>query len=193
MKRLIFTSLFLLCVLFAPARAFAAYTSSICPGDPLSITLRCDEKYVGPFMMGITNSCGNAGNCTVNDLMIVTANIGNYILRIVGALVLFMYVLGGFWYLTSRGDSKYIEKGKTALKVSTTGLFIIMFAYLGVRTLYAYLTATPVDTKTVVCDGTNDGKVCDKNKTCQSGACYYDYNAVTNDAKNYINNLIKPK
>jgi len=141
MKKLAFAFLTLV-LLITPSISSAAYVSDICPGDPYSTTTTCAKEYVGFFMQGITNACGNAGNCSLTDIMVVVANIGNFVLRIIGAIVLFMYVLGGFWYLVSHGDSKLIEKGKTALKISTTGLIIVMVAYLGVQTLVKFLTGT---------------------------------------------------
>lgn len=173
MKNKFISILIALTLLVAPSVSFAAYTSDICPGDPLSTTVRCPVEKVGWFMQGITNACGNAGNCTLSDIMIVVANVGNFVLKIVAAVVLFMYVLGGFWYLASHGDSKWVDKGKQTITIATTGFLIVMFAYLGVKTLYAVLTGTAVDTSTVVCDGTNDGKKCGAVSTCQSGACYW--------------------
>ncbi len=174
MHRKIISILFTLILLLAPQISFAAYTSDICPGDPLSTTIRCPAEKVGWFMQGITNACGNAGNCTLGDIMIVVANVGNFVLKIIAAVVLFMYVLGGFWYLASHGDDSWVSKGKKTISIATTGLLIVMFAYLGVKTLYAVLTGTTVDTSTVVCDGTNDGKKCGDVSSCQSGACYLD-------------------
>ncbi|MCX6714243.1 MAG: hypothetical protein NTX72_00315 [Candidatus Uhrbacteria bacterium] len=186
MKKLAYIFLTLV-LLIAPSISRAAYVSDNCPGDPLSLTVRCPKESVGWFMQGITNACGNAGNCTLGDMMIVTANVGNFVLKIIAAIVLFMYVLGGFWYLISHGDPKLVDKGKTALRVSTIGLLIVMFAYLGVKTLYAALTGTTVDTTTVVCDGTNDGKQCGKISTCQQGACYIDAGTTADAIKNFFN------
>ncbi|OGL62693.1 hypothetical protein A3C09_02325 [Candidatus Uhrbacteria bacterium RIFCSPHIGHO2_02_FULL_47_44] len=165
-----------LVLLIAPSMSFAAYVSENCPGDPLSTTVLCPKESVGWFMQGITNACGNAGNCTLNDLMTVVANVGNFVLRIIGAVVLFMYVLGGFWYLVSHGDPKLVEKGKTALKVSTTGLVIVMFAYLGVTTLKKYITnqaSTGLGGVTYVasCSASTEGQACALNKKCAGGTC----------------------
>lgn len=142
MNKKIFFTLVAFLFLLAPSISSAAYVSDICPGDPYSTTVHCPKESVGWFLQGVTNACGNAGNCTLTDIMVVVANVGNFVLRIIGAIVLFMYVLGGFWYLASHGDSKLIEKGKTALKVSTTGLIIVMVAYVAVQTLVKFLTGT---------------------------------------------------
>ncbi len=73
--------------------------------------------------------------------MNVVANIGNFVLKIVGSFVLFFYVLGGFWYLASHGDDSWVKKGKDAIKKSTFGLLIVMFAYLLIQTLTNVLCA----------------------------------------------------
>lgn len=190
MKKL--TYIFLtLALLVAPSMSYAGYVSDICPGDPLSTTVRCPPEKVGWFMQGITNACGNAGNCTLGDMMIVVANVGNFVLKIIGAIMLFMYVLGGFWYLASHGDDKWVSKGKETLKIATTGFLIVMLAFLGIKTLYAALTGTVVDTTTVVCDGTNDGKVCGKISTCQQGACYVNAGSAVNAGAEAIKNFFK--
>lgn len=174
MKKLAYIFL-TLALLIAPSISFAAYVSDNCPGDPLSTTVFCPKESVGWFMQGITNACGNAGNCTLTDLMTVVANIGNFVLRIIAAIVLFMYVLGGFWYLISHGDPKLVDKGKTALKISTTGLVIVMFAYLGVTTLKTYITNQtapgPGGTYIVSCSDSTEGQACGPNQVCHTGSC----------------------
>jgi len=163
-------SLVAMLFLVAPQPTRAAYTSSICPGDPLSETVRCPESAVGPFMKNVTNTCGNAGNCSLNDIMVVFANVGNFVLRIIASVVLLMYVIGGFKILASHGDSGMVSEGKKMIKTSTFGLLIVMVAYLGVQSLYAILTDTKVN-NWAVCDGSNNGAVCATGNTCQEGAC----------------------
>lgn len=109
-----------------------AYSSNICKGTP-----SCSETEVGPFMKGITTQCGNSGNCSLEDILLVFANVGNFALGIVGALVLLMYVIGGFYMLTSGGDSGRVTTGKKYLTISTTGLVIVMVAYLAIIALIA--------------------------------------------------------
>ncbi|MEK7451898.1 MAG: hypothetical protein AAB664_01025, partial [Patescibacteria group bacterium] len=116
MKKHIASLLLFFTILFTPSFAFAEYSSNYCAGAV------CGEGEVGTFMQGITQTCGNNGNCELKDIMMVFANVGNFVLKIVGSLVLFFYVLGGFWYLASHGDDAWVKKGKDAIKKSTFGL-----------------------------------------------------------------------
>ncbi|HLD17851.1 MAG TPA: pilin [Patescibacteria group bacterium] len=131
----------------------------------------------GPFLRGICKECLSYGNCSVNDLLVVGTNIGNFILRIVGAFVLFMYVLGGFFWILARGEKAWIEKGKTYIKNSTIGLVIVFVAYTGIQTLQSLLitgsTQNPEDPASsyVVCGPGLDGKACGPNKVCEGYLC----------------------
>lgn len=118
----------LLALVISPVSALA-YTSNICGGST------CTMEEVGQFMANISSECGNAGNCTLKDIEQVFLNVGSFVLGIIGAVVLLMYVIGGFYMLSSRGDSGKINKGKDYLKISTIGLLIVMFAYLAIQTI----------------------------------------------------------
>lgn len=137
MKQFLKISLLLLVLLFAlaPRLSFAAYVSDICKGST------CQRSEVGPFMEGISKECGNTGKCTLDDIMTAISDVGNYVLGLIGALMLFFYVYGGFWYLVSHGDSKLVDKGKKAIKTSTVGFIIIMTAYLLITALTTALCA----------------------------------------------------
>lgn len=140
-----------------------AYSSNICTGTPT-----CTEAEVGKFMQGITTECGNLGNCSLEDILLVFANSGNFIVGIAGSLVLFMYVIGGFYMLSSRGDPGKVTTGKKYLTVSTTGLVIVLFAYLAIKTLEVTLrTSTGEGGDFVeVCNESNIGQACGPSKTC---------------------------
>lgn len=140
MKNIFVTFLLTCSLLLVPAVSRAEYVSDNCPGDPKSTTLQCPAENVGPFLKGISNNCGNTGTCTLGDIMIVFANVGNFVLKIIAPILLFMYVLGGFWILASHGSSEWVKKGKETLKISTFGLLIVMVAYIGIQTLYKILT-----------------------------------------------------
>ena len=135
MQKKIIPVLLLFFFLLTPSFASAAYSSNYCKDAT------CSETEVGPFLQRITKDCANKGNCTLVDIMNVVANIGNFVLKIVGSFVLFFYVLGGFWYLASHGDDSWVKKGKDAIKKSTFGLLIVMFAYLLIQTLTNVLCA----------------------------------------------------
>ena len=94
MTRLAF--FFLLFVLILAPQASFAYSSNICESST-----GCTEVEVGPFMEGISQGCGNLGDCTLADILLVFVNIGNYVVGIIGGVVLLMYVVGGFYCLAS--------------------------------------------------------------------------------------------
>lgn len=161
----------LLLVLFSfallPIASFA-YSSNICTAGAT-----CETKEVGPFMQGITKDCGNSGNCTLDDILLVFANTGNFVLGLVGGMVLLMYVIGGFYMLTAAGDSGRVTTGKKYLTISTTGLVIVMVAYLAINTLIDTLVVpggTEGD-KVAACQKGKDGGLCGDHMVCQDGLC----------------------
>jgi uncharacterized membrane protein len=109
-------------------------------------------------------------------MMVVVANVGNFVLRIIAAVTLFMYVLGGFWILASHGNSEWVSKGKKTITIATTGLIIVMTAYLGVTTIKKYLTNQASSgpggaSYAVSCDAGSEGQACALNKKCMGGTC----------------------
>lgn len=161
---------FSLMILLVPSRVALADGSNICAGDP------CKAAEVGPFMQNISDACGNLGTCTLEDIQIVFENVANYILGIVGALVLLMYVLGGMYFLMSGmpGQEKLREKGKTALKVSTTGLIIVFGAFALMHTIFGALQGSGPGGNYESCGpgATNEGKTCAENSVCnKNGLC----------------------
>lgn len=113
-----------------------AYSSDICKSTS------CTNKEVGPFMQSISSACGNSGTCSLEDIMIVFANTGNYVIGLIGAVVLLMYIIGGIYFITSGGNAERRNKGKEYLKKSTIGLLIVMSAWLIVTFLLKSLGAT---------------------------------------------------
>lgn len=167
MSRIFFSILILASFVFLPVAGFA-YESKFCSTEP------CAADQVGVFMVGITKDCANKGNCTLKDIEQVFASTGNYIIGIVGGLVLLMYVIGGIYILTSAGDSTRLGKGKKYLSISTTGLVIVMIAFAAITTLKETLiTPTGNGTDSVAETGCKSGgqtcgafKVCTTELTC---------------------------
>lgn len=158
-------------VLSVTTFALPALAAPDCPASG------CQTAQVGPFMAGISEQCGEKGTCSLTDIETVFANVGNWILGIVGALVLLAYVVGGFYFLISGmpGMEKYREKGKTALKQSTVGLIIVFVAYVGIQTLSSVLRGGGLGNEGYVVCGpgdTNSGLACGLNSTCtDAGIC----------------------
>ena len=159
-------ALILILISFAalPLASFA-YISDICKGNV------CQPTEVGRFMQGISKDCGNYGNCSLGDIMIVFSDISLFILGIVGSLVLLMYVLGGFWFLTSHGNSAWVTKGKNYIRISTVGLLIVLFAFIIVEFLLRTLTLGTVSLENESCLGKTDGTSCGTNAICLGDVC----------------------
>ena len=147
-----------------PIASFA-YISDICKGNV------CQPTEVGRFMQGISKDCGNYGNCSLGDIMIVFSDVSMFILGIVGSLVLLMYVLGGFWWLTSHGNATWVTKGKNYIKISTIGLLIVLFAFVIIEFLLRSLTLGTVSLENESCLGKADGTSCGANAQCLGNVC----------------------
>jgi len=159
-----------LVILLQPGVVFA-YASSICSASDF-----CKESEVGPFMAHITSQCGNQGDCSLEDIMTVVVNVGNYIVGLIGAVVLLMYVVGGFFWLSSAGSKERVATGKKYMTTSTIGLLIVMFSYLGIYALKGTLQYGDVylddGSGYVACSGTDTiGQTCDLYSTCTVDGC----------------------
>ncbi|MBI4437801.1 hypothetical protein HY631_02515 [Candidatus Uhrbacteria bacterium] len=164
MKLLLLTLLALLTL--SPTPVFA-YSSQICKASV------CTQAEVGVFMEGITAACGNNGDCTLDDIMLLFVNTGNYVVGIIGGIVLLMYVVGGVYFLTAAGSTERVNKGKKYLTISTIGLLIVMFSALGIFALRGVLQYGAVaidDEGYVICSGSETkGDSCGLNMTCTQG------------------------
>ena len=134
-----------------PSRAFAAdvattdtYTdingssasqgiifAGICPAGSLDLVTGTD-----------TCDCRKNGNCTLAQAMQVFVNVANFILGITGSCVLFVFVYGGWKWLLSRGDTKWVESGKAAMTGGVIGLIIIFGAYIAINFIVSGLTTS---------------------------------------------------
>ena len=161
---------FILISLLLLVFAFPVFATEICTGST------CTSAEVGPFMASITAACAETGNCSMDDILQVFYNVGNYTLAIVGSLVLLMYIVGGFYYLTAAGEPGRVSKGTKYITVSTIGLLIVLFAFAGVKTLESVITSQGQigDEEYVVCGpgSFNAGNTCGDNMICtDNGQC----------------------
>jgi hypothetical protein len=60
------------------------------------------------------------------------SNVINWLLSIMGAIALAIFVYGGFMWLTSAGNDKKVAAGKDALKWAAIGLGCVFFSYIAV-------------------------------------------------------------
>ncbi|MCR4313976.1 MAG: hypothetical protein NUV84_01875 [Candidatus Uhrbacteria bacterium] len=170
MKRLTLL-FFALALALTPGTSFA-YNSNICASPD-----GCTLEDVGPFMQDISQGCGNLGDCTLEDILTVFVNVGNYVVGIIGAVVLLMYVVGGFYWLASAGRKEWVDKGKKYMTISTIGLLIVMFSYLAILALRsAITTGTITQGGFVVCTGSGTaGANCDVNAVCDATGFVCEY------------------
>lgn len=83
----------------------------------------------GIFLSGVSEKCYELGNCDFSDIMGMIVNITKVILKLVGAVALAMFILGGLLWLTSAGKQQQVAKGKKILVNALIGLFIVFFAW----------------------------------------------------------------
>lgn len=84
--------------------------------------------------------CRDSGDCSLEDALQVFVNIAYFILGISGSVLLFVFIYGGFKWLFSRGNPKWIEDGRQAIVGGVIGLTIIFGSYVAINFLIAGLT-----------------------------------------------------
>ena len=166
-------SLLILSVFALLLVATPVFASQIC-----NTASGCTSAEVGVFMKGISQGCGNTGDCSIDDIMLVFYNVGNYVLAIIGGLVLVMYIIGGLYLITAGGRPDRVKSGVKYLTTSTIGLLIVLFAFAGVKTLESAIrgggaTLNEDGVVYVTCGPgeVNHGEVCGDNQKCDHGLC----------------------
>ena len=99
----------------AGSTAGAAPTSPTAPGTPSTISTANPYTYQPPL-----------GNKSVTQIV---GDVIKGILPIVGALFFFMFIYGGFLYMTAGGEAKNVTKGRDAIVAAVIGMLIVLFAY----------------------------------------------------------------
>jgi ABC-type amino acid transport system permease subunit len=75
-----------------------------------------------------------SGDCRhINVFIKVGIDIADYILSIVGALALVVFIYGGILMIISEGSSDRVQQGKNAMVAAFIGLIIIFGAYILVK------------------------------------------------------------
>lgn len=102
------------------------------PGDPVTfLTSGC-----GYHNGDLTMPCWHSLAGMVAVLITVT----DFILGIVGALALLMFVWGGFQWLMSAGEEERVKAGTTTLRNALIGLLIVFSSWIGVNFIVSTLT-----------------------------------------------------
>jgi hypothetical protein len=144
----------------------------VLPNTSLAITSILDTK------SGIIERAEcSSGSCTLNTFVELGVRIAEYILGIVGALTLLMFIYGGFMWILSGGSSDKVQKGKDIIIGSVVGLVIVFSSYLiisfvsnnllGAQGEYKFTGKAPEDKTSTTTNNTAD--VC-KN---EGGTCKY--------------------
>lgn len=92
---------------------------------------KCPENYEKNTPANLKAGCkdGAQRDYALDDVKTLMGNLGNWMLGISGAVALFVFVLGGFFWLISAGNSDLVSKGKGMMISAIIGLIIIFFSY----------------------------------------------------------------
>lgn len=103
-----------------------------------ALTLSLTPSLVLAVTPTLTNPLGTS------DVREIVGRVISAALSVVGSLALLIFIYGGFLWLTSRGDTKMVTKGKDTMIWAILGLVIIFGAYVIVRTVLTALVAGSV-------------------------------------------------
>lgn len=134
----------LLLVVVSVAMTSLIFTPTVSAQTSVS-TQYDDIQSQGLIFAGICTSstatceCRDNGNCTLQDILQVLVNLSVFILAISGSVMLFIFVYGGFFWLTSQGKTERVEKGRQAMVGALVGLVIIFGAYAAINIIISVL------------------------------------------------------
>lgn len=83
-----------------------------------------------PVTAGCDSSKQNCGNYSLNDFIQIAVLVSKYILSIVGALALLMFIYAGFTMLLSAGSQEKVTKARGILIGAVIGLVIVFASYM---------------------------------------------------------------
>jgi hypothetical protein len=84
----------------------------------------------------IPSSCIDSGTGSAPSLDCIVktfVSVGRIFFGISGSFALLMFVIGGFYYITSAGSEEKVKKGKEYIRNAVTGLVIILTAAYGIE------------------------------------------------------------
>ncbi|MBI2551398.1 hypothetical protein HYV73_03595 [Candidatus Uhrbacteria bacterium] len=90
---------------------------------------------------GLDTTAGTAGYdvSVYPDITIDIRRVMDVILGLLGIILFFLLMYGGFMYLTAAGDEKKTQKGKDTVRTAIMGLVIVVAAYAIVSFLFDQL------------------------------------------------------
>lgn len=101
--------------------------------------------------------CTKTGDCGISDILVVFANLAEFLLGIVGAIALGYFVYGGFRFILSRGNKGEVDAAFGILRSAAIGIAIIFLSGVFVRFTIQALTGGTSAIPTI-------------GETCDSGA-----------------------
>ncbi len=140
--RLAFSACLLAANLGVPLVANAEATTST---DPLADIQSEGIIFAGSALCGTGSDpnacedCRERGNCTLEQVLQVFVNLANFTLGISGTVLLFVFIYGGFKWLMSRGDPKWVESGRSAMTGGIVGIVIVFGSYVAINFILAGL------------------------------------------------------
>lgn len=161
MLRILRASAACLVVLFllVPSASYAALLptpTGSCPKDPNNPAenLQCNT---------VTGICGNTKipcNYSVQDIQDSIVSVGNWIIGIIGLVVLVLFMYGGFLWLIAAGNSQKIDQGLSIMVGAGIGLLIVFSAGAVMRYFLLELKVSPeIVNKIPIGDSTTSGGV----------------------------------
>lgn len=118
-------NLFLVVLLFS-----FCFVNLVQAGEPTPKTLK------DAFNTSVDSPLGKAGNAggyeirNVNDQApLVIAQIIRFALSFIGVVFLILMVLGGYLWMTDRGNEEQVRRAKNLITAAVIGLFIVLSAY----------------------------------------------------------------
>ncbi|MFA6027411.1 MAG: pilin [Patescibacteria group bacterium] len=103
-----------------------------------------------------TSGEGGTSTCTVCDVINTVIGYSKIIMGSLSTMTLLMFVLGGFYWITSSGNEERVQKGKKILIAAITGVIIVAFAWVGVNTIIGVLVGknvTNIDSSVTLSNG----------------------------------------
>lgn len=64
-----------------------------------------------------------------DPVAVIIGRVIGFILSFVGAIMVILIVYGGYTWMTARGDTEQVQKGKDIVINAVTGLVVVMLAY----------------------------------------------------------------
>jgi len=83
-----------------------------------------------PIENRVSEDCQLHGNCALDEFINYIIYAVKFVLPIIGGLALFMFVIGGVFWIISAGSSERVEKGKKIMVGAIIGIVIVLSAWL---------------------------------------------------------------